>query len=146
VKARVNDSVELLVDVPAEFSDAVVIPKGTVGTIVEAYETVEGDNSYRIYQQFRPNPDVVVVDPANSSAIEQIRRGPPEIYAVDVAIPDSSWVTGFKYNHVMLGPEQFRLIRMSRPAVMNHGLPVTASMTMVRSSNESCWVPRIHDK
>lgn len=111
MKARVNDSVELLVDVAAEFSDAVVIPKGTVGTIVEAYETVEGENSYRVYQQFRPNPDVVVVDPANSSAIEQIRRGPPEMYAVDVAIPDSSWVTGFKFDHVMLRPEQFRVIR-----------------------------------
>jgi hypothetical protein len=42
MKARVNDSVELLVDVPGEVQPA-VIPSGTRGVVMEAYEQpVEG--------------------------------------------------------------------------------------------------------
>lgn len=36
-KAQVDDNVELLVDVPSDFSDD-VIPKGTRGTVVECYD------------------------------------------------------------------------------------------------------------
>jgi hypothetical protein len=37
MKARVYDVVRLLVDVPAEYRDR-VLPRGSVGTVVEAYE------------------------------------------------------------------------------------------------------------
>jgi hypothetical protein len=73
MKARVNDRVELTVDVSSEFRTA-VIPKGTIGTVVEAYEQ------------------------------------PREGYAVDVAIPDSTLVGGFRYDNVMLLPEQFSVL------------------------------------
>jgi hypothetical protein len=73
MKAHVDDTVELLVDVPSDFSDA-VIPKGTVGNVVEAYEI------------------------------------PREGYAVDVAIPDSSLIGGFRYDNLVLLPEQFRVL------------------------------------
>jgi hypothetical protein len=39
-KAALNDIVELLVDVPGDFTD-VIIPKGTCGTVVECYEQPE---------------------------------------------------------------------------------------------------------
>jgi len=43
MKARVWDRVRLLVDVPGEMSERDVIPVGTLGVVVEAYETpVEG--------------------------------------------------------------------------------------------------------
>lgn len=79
MKAGVDDKVELVVDVPSDFSDA-VIPTGTRGNVVEVYEA------------------------------------PQEGYAVDVAIPDKSLVGGFKYDNVILRPEQFRVVtRHSSP-------------------------------
>jgi hypothetical protein len=42
LKAKVDDSIKTLVDVPSEFSDR-VIPVGTKGTVIESYEQlVEG--------------------------------------------------------------------------------------------------------
>lgn len=42
MKAREWDSVVLTVDVPSEFRDA-IIPKGTTGVVIEAYEQpIEG--------------------------------------------------------------------------------------------------------
>lgn len=76
MKAAVDDRVELLVDVPSDFSD-VVIPKGTPGSVMEVYDT------------------------------------PREGYAVDVAIPDGSLVGGFRYDNVILRPEQFRVLAES---------------------------------
>ncbi|MGZ7031953.1 MAG: hypothetical protein ACXVIJ_08270 [Thermoanaerobaculia bacterium] len=35
----------------------------------------------------------------------------PEGYAVDLAIPDDSLVGGFRYQNVVLRPDQFELIR-----------------------------------
>ncbi len=72
-KASVEDSVELLVEVPSEFRNE-MIPKGTRGTVVERYEH------------------------------------PREGYSIDVAIPDDSLVGGFRYENVVLIPEQFAVI------------------------------------
>lgn len=55
MKARVWDQVRLLVDVPAFASDRDVIPAGTLGVVIEAYETpVEGyavDTSIPIHEE-----------------------------------------------------------------------------------------------
>jgi hypothetical protein len=72
-KASVEDSVELLVEVPSEFRNE-MIPRGTRGTVVERYEH------------------------------------PREGYSVDLAIPDNSLVGGFRYENVVLIPEQFAVI------------------------------------
>ena len=69
-KASVDDIVELVVDVPSDFSDA-LIPKGTRGTVVERYGQ------------------------------------PKEGYSIDLAIPDDALVGGFRYENVVLLPEQF---------------------------------------
>ena len=69
-KASVDDIVELVVDVPSDFSDG-VIPRGTRGTLVERYEQ------------------------------------PKEGYSIDLAIPDDALVGGFRYENVVLLPEQF---------------------------------------
>lgn len=72
-KASVEDSVELLVEVPSEFRNE-MIPRGTRGTIVERYEH------------------------------------PREGSSIDLAIPDNSLVGGFRYENVVLMPEQFAVI------------------------------------
>jgi hypothetical protein len=72
-KASVEDSVELLVEVPSEFHNE-MIPRGTRGTVVERYEH------------------------------------PKEGYSIDLAIPDNSLVGGFRYENVVLIPEQFVVI------------------------------------
>ena len=72
-KASVEDSVELLVEVPSEFRNE-MIPRGTRGTVVERYEH------------------------------------PKEGYSIDLAIPDNSLVGGFRYENVVLIPEQFTVI------------------------------------
>ncbi|HEX8109674.1 MAG TPA: hypothetical protein VF516_18210 [Kofleriaceae bacterium] len=72
-KASVEDSVELVVEVPSEFRNE-MIPRGTRGTVVERYEH------------------------------------PREGYSIDLAIPDSSLVGGFRYENVVLIPEQFVVI------------------------------------
>lgn len=72
-KASVEDSVELLVEVPSEFRNE-MIPRGTRGTVVERYEH------------------------------------PREGYSIDLAIPDASLVGGFRYENVVLIPEQFAVI------------------------------------
>ena len=41
MKATVNDQVKILVDVRSEFSNR-IIPRGTIGTVVECYEDPEG--------------------------------------------------------------------------------------------------------
>ena len=69
-KVSIDDIVELLVDVPSDFSND-VIPKGIRGTVVECYEQ------------------------------------PKEGYSIDLAIPDDSLVGGFRYENVVLTPEQF---------------------------------------
>lgn len=72
-KASVEDSVELLVEVPSEFRNE-MIPRGTRGTVVECYEH------------------------------------PAEGYSIDLAIPDNSLVGGFRYENVVLLPDQFTVI------------------------------------
>jgi hypothetical protein len=72
-KASVEDSVELLVEVPSEFRNE-MIPSGTRGTVVECYEH------------------------------------PTESYSIDLAIPDNSLVGGFRYENVVLLPDQFAVI------------------------------------
>ncbi|AFP42036.1 hypothetical protein PXH78_33130 [Mycolicibacterium smegmatis] len=74
MKARVNDSVELLVDVPGE-TQSWQIPKGTRGVVVEVFQH------------------------------------PVEGYAVDVSLPDASSSTKFRYDNVMLEPDQFIVVR-----------------------------------
>jgi hypothetical protein len=69
-KASVDDLVELLVDVPSEFSDR-VIPSGTRGTVVARHEQ------------------------------------PKEGYPIDLAFRDDSSIGGFRYEDVVLTPEQF---------------------------------------
>lgn len=71
-KASIDDIVELLVDVPSDFSNG-VIPKETRGTVVECYEQ------------------------------------PKEGYSIDLAIPDDSLIGGFRYENVVLMPEQFEV-------------------------------------
>ncbi len=81
-KASIDDIVELLVDVPSDFSER-VIPKGTRGTVVERYEQ------------------------------------PKEGYSIDLAISDDSLIGGFRYENVVLVPEQFAVtdqISRTRPA------------------------------
>jgi hypothetical protein len=73
-KAELMDTVELVVDVRSDFSDA-VIPTGTRGTVIERYEM------------------------------------PREGYAVDLLIHDDTLVGGFRYENVVLVPEQFSLVR-----------------------------------
>ena len=73
MKARTYDCVVLTVDVPGEFSKA-IIPKGTSGAVVEAYDQ------------------------------------PTEGYAVDVNIPDRTSATGFRYDNLILYPDQFDVI------------------------------------
>jgi hypothetical protein len=82
-KASVDDVVELVVDVPSEFSDG-MIPKGTHGTVVERYEQ------------------------------------PREGYSIDLAIPDDTLVGGFRYENVVLLPEQF-IVRRSGQFQEDHG-------------------------
>ena len=41
MKAKIYDEIETMLDIQAEFSDR-LIPKGTLGTIVECYEQPEG--------------------------------------------------------------------------------------------------------
>jgi len=45
MKAKINDSIQTLIDITADFSD-LIIPKGTIGAIVECY----------------PNPEAYAID------------------------------------------------------------------------------------
>ena len=74
MKANVWDQVRLSVDVPGEMSDLEVIPAGTLGAVIEAYES------------------------------------PCEGYAVDVAIPDLTLVGGYRYDNLLLTPDQFIVV------------------------------------
>lgn len=78
MKARIYDCVILTVDVPSEFSDA-IIPRGTSGAVVEAYDQ------------------------------------PTEGYAVDVNIPDDTSSAGFRYDNVILYPDQFDIVPTGSP-------------------------------
>lgn len=40
MKAKINDSIQNLIDITADFSD-LIIPKGTIGAIVECYHNPE---------------------------------------------------------------------------------------------------------
>ena len=73
MKAKVYDWIKTTVDVPG-FVIKRIIPKGTEGTIIEAY------------------------------------NHPREGYAVDLAIPDDSLVGGFKFDNVILHPDQFTVL------------------------------------
>ncbi|MDB9510531.1 hypothetical protein PN499_04980 [Kamptonema animale CS-326] len=72
MKAKIYDQIQTLIEIPDESSDF-LIPKGTVGGIVECYEN-------------------------------------PEVYAVDLAIPNEKFVGGFAYINIILEPEQFEVI------------------------------------
>ncbi len=76
MKAKVYDCIKTTVDVPG-FVIKGIIPKGTQGTIIEAY------------------------------------NHPKEGYAVDLAIPDDSLVGGFKFDNVILYPDQFTVMHDS---------------------------------
>lgn len=54
MKAKINDSVQTLIELTADFSD-LIIPKGTIGAVVECYENPEG---YAIDLMI-PNPQIV---------------------------------------------------------------------------------------
>lgn len=41
MKAKINDSIQTLIDISAEFSE-LIIPKGTIGAVVECYNNPEG--------------------------------------------------------------------------------------------------------
>ena len=40
MKAKINDSIQTLIDISADFSD-LIIPKGIIGAVVECYENPE---------------------------------------------------------------------------------------------------------
>lgn len=54
MKATVNDSIQTVTEISAEFSDA-ILPKGTIGTVVECYEHPEG---YAVDLMI-PNPEII---------------------------------------------------------------------------------------
>lgn len=54
MKAKINDSIQILVDIWAEFSDQIIV-KGTIGAIVECYENPEG---YSVDLSI-PNPEII---------------------------------------------------------------------------------------
>jgi hypothetical protein len=54
MKAKINDSIQTLMDITADFSD-LVISKGTIGAIVECYANPE---AYAIDLMI-PNPQVI---------------------------------------------------------------------------------------
>ncbi|HEY9704437.1 MAG TPA: hypothetical protein V6C58_18455 [Allocoleopsis sp.] len=54
MKAKINDSIQTLIAINAEFSD-LIIPKGTIGAVVECYENPEG---YAIDLMI-PNPQII---------------------------------------------------------------------------------------
>ncbi|OCQ98490.1 hypothetical protein BCD67_07980 [Oscillatoriales cyanobacterium USR001] len=72
MKANIYDQIQTLIELPDESSD-LMIPKGTLGAIVECYDH-------------------------------------PEVYAVDLAIPNEKFVGGFAYINIILYPEQFEVI------------------------------------
>ena len=80
MKATIYDEIRTLVDVNSDFGDR-LIPKGTMGAIVECYEQ------------------------------------PLEGYAVDLAIPDERWVSGFDYENVILYPDQFEVVSLAQTKV-----------------------------
>jgi hypothetical protein len=41
MKAKINDSIQTLIDITADFSDLIIV-KGTIGAVVECYENPEG--------------------------------------------------------------------------------------------------------
>lgn len=54
MKAKINDSIQTLIEITADFSD-LIIPKGTVGAIVECYKNPEG---YAVDLMI-PNPQII---------------------------------------------------------------------------------------
>ena len=72
MKAKLYAQIRTLVEVEADFCNQ-VIPKETLGTVVECYENPEG-------------------------------------YAVDLTIPNERLVGGFKYENVILSPDQFAIV------------------------------------
>jgi hypothetical protein len=78
MKASVNDQVITLQSVVSDFTNR-VIPRGTLGTVVERYEH------------------------------------PTEGYAVDLAVPDDELVGGFRYENIILQPDQFDVVTADTP-------------------------------
>jgi hypothetical protein len=54
MKAKVNDSIQTLEDITADFSDLIIV-KGTIGAVVECYENPEG---YAVDLAI-PNPQII---------------------------------------------------------------------------------------
>ena len=52
--------------------------------------------------------DVLIPAGTRGTVVECFNN--PEAYAVDLAIPDSSLVGGFRYENVALSPDQFEVI------------------------------------
>jgi hypothetical protein len=52
----------------------------------------------------------VVIPAGTQGHVVYVYETPREGYAVDVAIPDKSSTTGFKYDNVVVEPEQFRVV------------------------------------
>ncbi len=71
--------------------------KATVNDIVKTLMDVKSDFSKRVIPQ---NTFGTVVE----------RYEDPESYAVDLAIPDETLVGGFRYENVILFPDQFVVV------------------------------------
>ncbi len=54
MKANINDSIQTLIDITADFSDLIIV-KGTIGAVVECYENPEG---YAVDLAI-PNPNLI---------------------------------------------------------------------------------------
>jgi hypothetical protein len=54
MKAKINDSIQTIIDVCADFSD-LSIPKGVIGAVVECYDRPEG---YAVDLMI-PNPEMI---------------------------------------------------------------------------------------
>ena len=51
-----------------------------------------------------------VIPKGSSGAVIEVYEKPEEGYAVDVAIPDESLVGGFRYDNLVLTPDQFVVV------------------------------------
>ncbi len=54
MKAKINDSIQTLIDISADFSD-LIIPKGTIGAVLECYTNPEA----YVIDLMIPNPHLI---------------------------------------------------------------------------------------
>lgn len=100
MKAKINDSIQTLIDITADFSD-LIIPKGTIGAIVECY----------------PNPEAYAIDLMISSpkviggfTYENVILSPEQFIvissqSISVRSPDLvGWVMGTQPNIIPMMP------------------------------------------